>query len=89
MPCKDYSRRKNHEFKIVQISYLRIMEENLTYEKAYSELQQIITDIENDEVSIDLLSVKVKRAAELIDFCKNKLSSTELDVQKILDGLKG
>lgn len=65
------------------------MEENLTYEKAYSELQQIITDIENDEVSIDLLSVKVKRAAELIDFCKNKLSSTELDVQKILDGLKG
>lgn len=65
------------------------MEENLTYEKAYSELQQIITDIENDEVSIDLLSVKVKRAAELIDFCKNKLTSTELDVQKILDGLKG
>lgn len=65
------------------------MEENLTYEKAYSELQQIITDIENDEVSIDLLSTKVKRAAELIEFCKNKLSSTELDVQKILDGLKG
>ncbi len=65
------------------------MEENLTYEKAYSELQQIITDIENDEVSIDLLSVKVKRAAELIDFCKNKLTSTEMDVQKILDGLKG
>lgn len=65
------------------------MEENLTYEKAFSELQQIIADIENDEVSIDLLSTKVKRAAELIEFCKNKLSSTELDVQKILDGLKG
>ncbi len=65
------------------------MNDEQTYEKAFSELQQIIADIENDEVSIDLLSTKVKRAAELIEFCKNKLSSTELDVQKILDGLKG
>ncbi len=65
------------------------MNDEQTYEKAFSELQQIIADIENDEVSIDLLSTTVKRAAELIEFCKNKLSSTELDVQKILDGLKG
>jgi exodeoxyribonuclease VII small subunit len=60
----------------------------MTYENAYEELQQIISDVESGEISVDLLSEKVKRAAELIQFCKNKLTSTEDDVQKILDDLK-
>jgi exodeoxyribonuclease VII small subunit len=60
----------------------------MTYEKAYEELQQIISDIETGEISVDILSEKVKRAAELIQFCKEKLTSTENDVQKILEDLK-
>lgn len=63
-------------------------EQELTYEQAYEELQQIIADIESGEISVDLLSEKVKRAAELIQLCKSKLTSTENDVQKILDDLK-
>lgn len=60
----------------------------MTYDEAYSELEQIISDIEDGEIGVDLLSAKVKRAAELIAFCKEKLASTEIDVQKILDDLK-
>ncbi|WP_300666265.1 exodeoxyribonuclease VII small subunit [Fluviicola sp.] len=63
-------------------------EQQPTYEQAYEELQQIIADIESGEISVDLLSEKVKRAAELIQLCKSKLTSTENDVQKILDDLK-
>lgn len=63
-------------------------EQKQTYEAAYDELQEIIADIESGEISVDLLSEKVKRAAELIAFCKEKLTSTETDVQKILDNLK-
>lgn len=59
----------------------------MTYEEAYQELQQIISEIESGEISVDVLSQKVKRAAELIAFCKEKLTSTENDVQKILDDL--
>lgn len=59
-----------------------------TYEQAYNELQTIIQEIEAGEISVDVLSEKVKRAAELIHFCKEKLTSTEQDVQKILDDLK-
>lgn len=59
----------------------------LTYEQATEELQQIIADIESGEISVDILSEKVKRAAELIAFCKEKLTSTENDVQKILEDL--
>lgn len=60
----------------------------MTYEKAYEELQQIISDIETGEISVDSLSEKVKKAAELIQFCKEKLTATENDVQKILEDLK-
>ncbi len=63
-------------------------EQKQTYEAAYDELQEIIADIESGEISVDLLSEKVKRAAALIAFCKEKLTSTETDVQKILDNLK-
>ncbi|MFA9211545.1 MAG: exodeoxyribonuclease small subunit [Bacteroidota bacterium] len=59
----------------------------MTYEKAYNELQEIITAIETGDVSVDLLSEKVKRAAELITFCKEKLTATEQDVQQILADL--
>ena len=63
-------------------------DKQLTYEEAYKELENIISDIEDGEIGVDVLSEKVKRAAELIAFCKQKLSTTESDVQKILDDLK-
>jgi len=65
-----------------------VKDKQLTYEEAYKELENIISDIEDGEIGVDVLSEKVKRAAELIAFCKQKLSTTESDVQKILDDLK-
>jgi exodeoxyribonuclease VII small subunit len=49
------------------------MAKQLTYIEAFEELQQIVNDIEEGETGIDQLSEKVKRAAELIKICKNKL----------------
>ena len=54
------------------------------YEEAFSELQKIVSEIEQGEISVDELSEKVKRAALLIKFCKTKLKSTEEDVNSIL-----
>jgi exodeoxyribonuclease VII small subunit len=65
-----------------------VKDSKLTYEEAYKELESIISDIEEGEIGVDVLSEKVKRAAELIAFCKQKLATTESDVQKILDDLK-
>jgi exodeoxyribonuclease VII small subunit len=59
-----------------------------TYQEAFTELQQIVNDMENGEISVDELSVKVKRAAVLIQFCKQKLNSTEEDVNTILQELE-
>ncbi len=63
------------------------MKKEENYTKAFEELQQIVTEIEEGEISVDELSEKVKRAALLIKICKNKLTQTEEDVSQILKEL--
>lgn len=62
-------------------------EKENTYQEAYEELQTLVQDIENGEISVDELAIKVKRAAELIKICKQKLTTTEEDVNEILKEL--
>lgn len=64
------------------------MSDSLTYQDAFKELQQIVTDLEEGEVNVDELSEKVKRATQLIAVCKSKLTETEEDVNKILKDLE-
>jgi exodeoxyribonuclease VII small subunit len=63
------------------------MENHLTYELAFEELQQIATAIENETITVDQLAEKVKRAATLIAFCQSRLRSTETEVNKIITQL--
>jgi exodeoxyribonuclease VII small subunit len=63
------------------------MNESLKYTEAFEELQQIVSEIEDGQISVDELSAKVKRAAVLIRICRAKLTSTEEDVNNILKDL--
>jgi len=56
-----------------------------SYESAINELESILEKMENDELIIDELSKEIKRASELIKFCKTQLKSTELDIKNVLD----
>lgn len=56
---------------------------NMTYDAAYAELNNILSSLQKEDVSLDDLSDKLKRAAELSDFCKTKLRSIEEDIEKI------
>ncbi len=60
------------------------MSKKLTYSLANEELENIIQEIEDEEINIDDLSAKVKRASVLLKFCKEKLRSTEEDINSIL-----
>jgi len=64
------------------------MSEILSYTDAFEELQSIVSEMEEGEISVDILSEKVKRAAFLIDICKKKLAETEGDVNQILKELE-
>jgi exodeoxyribonuclease VII small subunit len=64
------------------------MNDTPSYTEAFEELQQIVSEIEEGQISVDELSEKVKRAALLINICKTKLNSTEEDVNQILRDLE-
>ena len=59
----------------------------MTYERAYEELEAIMQELQEDRISVDELTTKVKRAAELITFCNDMLRSTETEVNKIVKKL--
>lgn len=54
-----------------------------SYEDALRELQVILEQLQNNEVPMDDLVQKVKRATTLIQYCKEKLRSTEEEVDKL------
>ncbi|WP_249219769.1 exodeoxyribonuclease VII small subunit [Chitinophaga sp. HK235] len=66
-----------------------MMEQELTYEAAYAELQEIAAEIENETVSVDVLAERVKRASLLIEFCQQKLRATEAEVNNIIKQMEG
>ncbi|PKL51407.1 MAG: exodeoxyribonuclease VII small subunit [Nitrospira bacterium HGW-Nitrospira-1] len=61
----------------------------LTYSQALTELEEIISEIESEEINVDVLAEKVRRAAYLIKFCKDRLRNTEEEVKKALSEIKG
>lgn len=56
----------------------------LTYTSAITQLEEIVKDIESGEIDVDVLTEKVRKASELIKFCKYRLRSTQKEVEKTL-----
>ena len=42
--------------------------------------------MENDQLDIDTLAEQLKRAKSLIQLCKDKLTKTDDEIRKILEG---
>jgi exodeoxyribonuclease VII small subunit len=56
----------------------------LTYAEAIGELEEIVAAIENEDVEVDSLLEKVKRASFLLRYCREKLRHTDEEVKKVL-----
>lgn len=61
------------------------LDPKLTYDQALEQLQEIVHLLERKEITIDQLSDKVKTAKLLVDFCREKLDSTEEEINKIIN----
>jgi len=57
------------------------------YADALGELQQILVELEAENIDIDVLAVKVERAAELIGVCRGRINDAEVRVKQIVAGL--
>jgi exodeoxyribonuclease VII small subunit len=62
-------------------------EEKLSYDEAFRELEEIVRALQNDEISVDELTEKVKRASLLITHCNGMLRTTEKQVSDIIKEL--
>ena len=58
--------------------------EEMKYEKAVSELEEIVDKMERDELDIDQLFEQLKRAKVLVKLCKDKLTKTDEEIKKLL-----
>jgi len=60
----------------------------VSYKSAMEELQTIVAQLEANAIGIDELSEKVKRAAELVQFCQEKLRTTEREMDNLFASTK-
>ena len=55
------------------------------YTEAVKELEEILQSLEDsDEVDMDVISEKVKRASVLMKYCKDKLHLLDEELEKVL-----
>lgn len=59
-------------------------EENIKYEEALAQLETIVRRLEQNEYDIDEIAAQLKTAQRLIKLCRDKLTKTEEELQKIV-----
>lgn len=58
--------------------------ENITYSEAMAQLEAIVEKMQSNQCSIDNLNDLTKKSLELLKICKEKLTATDEQLQKIL-----
>lgn len=57
-----------------------------SYSEAMTRLEAILSQLEEGNKSVDELSDLVKEAAQLVKHCREKLKTTESDIQEAFQG---
>lgn len=60
------------------------MKEEMKYEDAVRQLEDIVNSMENGELDIDTLGEQLKKAKRLLKLCRDKLTKTEEEIRLIL-----
>ena len=61
--------------------------EQLTYNSAIKELEEIVQKLQRPDCEIDQLCQLTERSLVLLAFCKEKLTNTDERLVKLLDGI--
>ncbi|HQB28441.1 MAG TPA: exodeoxyribonuclease VII small subunit [Paludibacter sp.] len=65
------------------------MTQKQTYTTAITELENILKQLENtEEINMDEIASKLKRASELMEFCKKQLHLIDQDLEKMIADLE-
>ncbi|HUF84187.1 MAG TPA: exodeoxyribonuclease VII small subunit [Acidimicrobiia bacterium] len=58
------------------------------YAEAMTELEEILEELEGDQLDVDVLAERVRRASELIKRCRTRIARAQADVDKIVTDLE-
>ncbi|MGQ0804644.1 MAG: exodeoxyribonuclease VII small subunit [Actinomycetota bacterium] len=58
------------------------------YAEAMAELEDILEELEGDQLDVDVLAERVRRASELIKSCRTRIARAQGDVDKIVTDLE-
>lgn len=56
-----------------------------TYTEAMTRLESIVRKIESGEMDVDALTTQLKEAKQLVALCRQRLTTIDNEVKKILD----
>lgn len=60
----------------------------LGYAEALAELEQILDELDGDEVDVDVLGARVRRASELLRLCRDRISAARFEVEQVVGELE-
>jgi exodeoxyribonuclease VII small subunit len=65
-----------------------VTDPGIGYADAMRELTEILDELERDDLDVDVLAERVKRASELISLCRARIARAQADVDAIVTDLE-
>jgi exodeoxyribonuclease VII small subunit len=65
-----------------------VTDAGIGYADAMHELTEILDELERDDLDVDVLADRVKRASELIALCRARIARAQADVDAIVTDLE-
>lgn len=59
--------------------------DGLGYADAVNELELILAELEDDDIDVDRLTTRVRRAAALIALCRQRILDARVEIEQILE----
>ena len=61
---------------------------DISYAEAQAELDAILHELDGDEVDVDVLGARVRRAAELLRLCRSRIAAARFEVEQVVGELE-
>ncbi|MGD9701623.1 MAG: exodeoxyribonuclease VII small subunit [Acidimicrobiia bacterium] len=64
-------------------------DDSISYAAALRELEEILAGLERDNVDVDHLAERVQRASVLIRLCRERISTAQMRIERVVTDLDG
>ena len=62
--------------------------DEISYADAQAELDAILHELDGDEVDVDVLGARVRRAAEMLRLCRSRIAAARFEVEQVVGELE-